>query len=324
MKPLPENIRDMNAGDYLSTVESTPEHIEQREFTVSPELCGGHFEKGPKIVPAFRILEGLFKKGPRSLPSTVEMKISDTLPLGTKGTITKYAPDHLTHTSRSVVVRQNGNKDGIDITAEWTNLNDQRWFSEPSVWKPTIICQDAELVVADSSDIERIRPQGPEIIMIDRVINPTGHTHISEAVHRVTTADFLKGRGTCGDDLSPQTGEYHIFNNARTLEGIGQLAYIYFQKHSPTEQPQIPFFTKVEAVYNHNYRPAINEPIHYQLLDFSRERNRGAITGRVLAGDHQTILALYRAEVGIMATSMMERVIQKITAQSDKTEPNQI
>jgi hypothetical protein len=265
------------------------------------------------------MIESLFEEGPQSLPEAVTLEIGDTLPMGAKATFTRYAPDHIAHTRKDVWTRQNGSPAGIVRIAEVNNFNSETWFSAPPRFHRHSSPLKPETVLVDQAEIAQILPQGQEIIMINQVVQPNEITGLSEALHQVTEADFVTGRGQFGDALNPQSGTFRIFNGARTLEGLGQLAYIHFQKQAPAGPPQIPFFTEVEATYNYQHRPMIGEVIRYQLLGFTSDGKRGVISGRVAAEDGTT-LALYRAKVGIMPTATMERVIAKLTATTPPAE----
>jgi hypothetical protein len=289
--------------------ETRPELVEK---TVSSEECEGHFESGPRILPAFRMLEQLTDRlaSLGATPKTVRMRINDILPEGAAYYISYSHTDEQAH--QLILTRQRD----IIITSNAAPFN---FINQAEISTKSESTTPAYAVALNRQAIAKIIPQGSNIQFIDAVLKPefSQPELLITAVHHITT-----------DDYKPVgTGEYAYFDKSRLLEGFGQLAYIYFDQQPHPQKLLIPFFRDVTINFDPDCQPLVGQKIYYQLrhfdADFSDRGDKGTgnISGWALTytDDDRHPIAKFTATVGAIEQTRPEKWVALVQRQSKKS-----
>jgi len=301
--------------------EPTENRVE--DLSPTPDECQDHFKTGPKILPAFRILAKAFDTAHANdlSVSTIYLRMGDMLPQDVPYRVIKRPINPLSNSGAIELARDKRN------TLLEFDLIDQQTYLLPKTL-PESSCPDISPndVALDKTQVQQIIPQGPTIQFIDGILTPTAHTQAAttiEGFHKITADDFK----TVPNTAKPDSPDRFQFNLAPTLEGFGQLVYVHFQNEIKPTEPMVPFFTHVIASFNTYYQPKLNEPIYYVLdkfdTDFAErgDKGKGVITGRVLAGDHQTVIAAYTAHVGALKQKLFDYTVNKIIKSAHPADP---
>jgi len=303
-----EKFREVSVGGRFSP-ESDEPGCETIEQIARPEECEGHFENGPRILPAFRMLGQLTDRlaSLGTTPKTVRMRINDILPEGVTYCASYNRTDE--QAQQLILIRQ---KDIIitSNSAPLTFLHQSEIFAQRESFPST------DRVALDRRAIGAIIPQGDSLQLIDTILehNPAQPDVLVEATHRVTPEDYE----------AAGISEYFYFDKSRLLEGFGQLAYIHFDQQLHPAVPTIPFFKDVTAHFNPAYQPHIGETIYYQLTHFETDfadrgdKGTGTISGRVMAANYRHLIANFTATVGTIKHAILAYSVKKITQQAAK------
>ena len=162
----------------------------------------------------------------------------------------------------------------------------------------------------NTNTIKEILPQGEEIRFIDSLVTPATENVLAQAVHITTIDDYMNIQRRDGNP---------IFKMSTTLEGLGQLAYLYFY-HSPNYDPQlIPYFKDIKANFHYYQAPTLGETITYQLTRVKLNGTRGGIIeGKIITSEGK-LIAQYSAEVGLIKIKTLEGIVQKIRLNSNSS-----
>lgn len=306
------------------------EVLQSQEFTVSPEDCQGHFENGPKIMPAFRLLQRhihqvieqgrLQEEWPQIiLPQKVVMAIGDILPEGTTYTEHAYPLTQGHPEAHTEFVRDKA----IDVSSSLVPHALEHIGTAPLAWQDQAATFKINNPIIDRDAIGKIIPWGREIQFLDAVIKPDTYSDsdvsvLAQGVQKVygdERSSYLNIHPH--NELATFTRAAWVLDMAQVLDGFGQLTYVHFhQEHGDHyKYPPIPFFRHIEAKFYYGYTPKIGEPIHYQLLDlqFTNPSETSAkIIGRVVANDRVTVLAEFDILAGIISERFLTGTIDKI------------
>ena len=283
----------------------------EERSTVNVEDCRGHFEAGPKIMPAFKMLERFMRHiqvqgetiGDNQiwLPQTVQISIGDMLPEGTEFTTIKQKGLDLINYQENYLLQRQPHK-FIRISGTIEPYNKDKIYKPPSLLKAAR-SKNKQPTMMDTRTIKEIIPQGEEIRFIDSLVTPATENVLAQAIHLTTMDDYKEIQHRDGNS---------IFKMPTTLEGLGQLAYLYFYG-SPNYDPQlIPYFKEIKANFHHYQAPTLGETITYQLTKIELDgKRKSIIEGRTITSEGK-LIAQYSAKAGLIKTKALEAIVQKI------------
>jgi len=307
--------------DYHTDDNLTVEKPSLTEYLVTPEDCTGHFENGPKIMPAFRMAKRFIeyvqtqgeKQLPGNNPDTIWLPYKFHISIGSvleEGSRVKEIPDceklDLVDYATTLILKKENTSDQPTVISGYVNGYPANIFTKQVTIPDNLETQEEtkQPIIMNAQAILETIPQGPEIQFIDKILPPSNEDVLAEASYRVNIEDYQK------------IGEDHFaFNPAITIEGFGQLAFIHLQETNPKTGSSIPFFTEIAIDINHAAQPPIGSQIFYQLIEMNLEGkgNRGTISGRVIMKDPESdkiiTISSHQAKVGIISQKAFSRLV---------------
>ncbi len=308
-----------NKEGFMSTDNSNEEFSQPLEKTVetkesliaeriaTPKDCEGHFGENFSIVPAFVVSRWLAeqveaheteRENQICLPNKINMKFNRMIAEGEKFSLTE-TKDTKTGLFSMILTKENGNM------ANKTTASVEEYST--NIFVKTLELPDFDIssntpdqkIIKTSDDIAEIIPQGENIQFIDFTKENDNPNVLLEAVHKITIDDFTNA----GKDN-------FRFDTAKTLEGFGQSAYLYFQEQI-NNPDLLPFFAEVDIEIDYHIQPKVGDEIYYQLTKFDlngRKKTSGLIEGVVLDSNKQ-VLATYSAKTRAIKKAALKKII---------------